>query len=291
MERCRGMFGSMSIQFTRSLHYKEIAKNYPKVNVNDVVLDKPRYGYRKVRPPLISQGVKETLFPSTEIRKRYEEAGKPVPIKYRSRSDEISRRNFEKLQEEIAMGEPHFRVGEKKVYFPKARVVLLRPNAKHSPYQAKFLVPRNFNKMDLRDYLWNIYGLRALNVTVQLLHAKFTRGGDEYARYRASQYKKMTIDMLEPFVWPEISPELLESTKYESKNERDVIMQKNQIRSDKLKPIEAFDGLYKTPVLPNSFVPSKLRKSGQKIVDQYNKQLDLQSDKDLVMNYLNLNQK
>lgn len=278
----------MSITSKRSLHYKEIAKNYPKVNVKDVVLDKPRFGYRKVRPPLISQGVKETLFPSTEIRKRYEAAGKPVPIKYRSQSDEISRRNYERLQEEIAMGEPHFRVGEKKVYFPKARVVLLRPNAKHSPYQAKFLVPRNFNKMDLRDYLWNVYGLRALNVTVQLLHARFTRGGDEYARYRASQYKKMTIDMMEPFVWPEISPELIEETKYDSKNERDVIMQKNNKRSDKLKPIEAFDGMYKVPVLPNAFVSTKFKKSGEKIVKEFKKNVEAQSDKDLVRKYLKI---
>jgi len=279
---------SLVVAGVRGLHYKEVAKNYPKVNINDVVLEKPRFGYRKNRAPLISQQVTDTVFPSTEIKARYRAAGKPVPIKYRSNSDEISKRNYERMADEIAVGKPHFKVGNKKVYFPKARIALLRPNAKHSPYQAKFLVPRNFNKMDLRDYLWNVYGLRALNVTVQLLHARFNRAGEDYARYRGPQYKKMTIDMLEPFIWPEIPQSLVEEAEYDHKNERDVILQKNRTRSDKLKPIDAFDGLYKIPTLPNAFVSTKLKKSGESEVAAYNKQVELQADKELVSKFLNL---
>lgn len=244
----------------RFLHHKASAKRYPKVNIEDVELEKPRYGFRRERPELISQTVKDTLFPSTEIKKRYLKAGKPVPIKYRYINDKIGRRNYQKYQEEVALGLPHFRVGEKQIYFPKARVCLLRPNAKHTPYQAKFLVPRNFNKMDLRDYLWHVYGLRALNVTVQLLHARFTRGNDDHARHRGPQYKKMTIDMEEPFVWPAL-PESLVSRGREAMEDQLPAMRLHiAVGSDKGKHTGAYDGLYDTPKLPNQFIPRRARK-------------------------------
>ena len=82
----------------------------------------------------------------------------------------VSDRIMELSRESVAKGEPHFRVGNKQLFFPKARIILLRPNAKHTPYQAKFIVPKSFNKLDLRDYLFHLYGLRAMNVTTQLLH-------------------------------------------------------------------------------------------------------------------------
>ncbi|ODV77582.1 uncharacterized protein CANTADRAFT_55629 [Suhomyces tanzawaensis NRRL Y-17324] len=272
----------------RALHYKQTPKSYPKINVKDVVLDKPRVGFRKEREPLISQSVTDTLFPNTEIKKRYIEAGKPVPIKYRSNSDAIARRNYEKYQEEVMTGQPHFRVGENKIYFPSGRICLLRPNAKHTPYQAKFLVPKSMNKMDLRDYLWNVYGLRALNVTVQLLHGRFQRDAFAYARYRLPQYKKMTVDMAEPFIWPEVSPELVEQAENDYRNEVKVIELKNGRGSDLLKPIEGFDGMYASPELPDAFVSRKWRKQGETDVQKHTAQVEEKTEKDLVGKFLGL---
>lgn len=284
-----GYIGSVWTQVSkRSIHHKEIAKNYPKVNIKDVVLEKPRYGFRKEREPLLSQSVTDTLFPSTQIREEYLKANKPVPIKYRLNSDQIARKNFEKYQEEVALGKPHFKLGSKKIYLPKARICLLRPNAKHTPYQAKFLVPRNFNKMDLRDYLWNVYGLRALNVTTQLLHAKFQRGPQDYARYRGPQFKKMTIDMEEPFIWPDLSEELVSKYKQQRDDEMKTINYRNNIGSDKLKETDAFDGLYNKPQLPNNFVSTRNRKAGHKVVETYKKHAESKADKDLVSKFLNL---
>ncbi|CEP62883.1 mitochondrial 54S ribosomal protein uL23m LALA0_S06e06040g [Lachancea lanzarotensis] len=163
--------------------------------------------------------------------------------------------------EAIEQGKPHFKVGETQLYFPKARVILLRPGAKHTPYQAKFIVPKSFNKLDLRDYLYNIYGLRALNVTTQLLHGKYTRVNQVMPRYRSAQIKKMTIDMAEPFVWPE-EPEnkdpwgaaLVEDlNKYREEQTR--------IGSDKFKPGTAFDGAlgpYQPAAQP--FIPKFLKR-------------------------------
>jgi large subunit ribosomal protein L23 len=274
--------------FTRSIHYKQHRNNYPKVNINDVTLNKPRSGFRKERDPLLSQTVTDTLFPNTAIKAQYVEQGKPVPIKYRSNSDQIARRNYEKFQEEVALGEAHFRVGEKKVYFPSGRICLLRPNAKHTPYQAKFLVPKSMNKMDLRDYLWHVYGLRALNVTVQLLHAPFTRGLTDYARYRGPQLKKMTVDMQEPFIWPELDANLVESARINTENERKVIEHKTGTNSDLDKPLEAYGGMYKQPVLPNAFVSKKLRQIGGEELSKYQKEVDSKGDKELVEKFLGL---
>lgn len=273
------------LQALRSIHHKENARNYPKVNVEDVVLDKPRYGFRKERPPVLSQTVTDTLFPSEAIRQKYLKEGKPIPIKYRSHSDKISRRNLERYNDEIATGEAHFRIGEKQVYLPKAKVTLLRPNAKHTPYQAKFLVPRNFNKLDLRDYLWHVYGLRATNITVQLLHAKFERGMNDLARYRGPQYKKMTIDMEEPFIWPEISPEA-ETYKHTFDNQMEIVESRNGLGSNKDKPTKAFDGLYQKPVLPNKFITKGFKKQAQSQVDQHNEAVKRQADKSLASQYL-----
>lgn len=164
-------------------------------------------------------------------------------------------------REAIAQGKPHFKVGGNPVYFPKARLILLRPNAKHTPYQAKFIVPKSFNKLDLRDYLFHVYGLRAMNVTTQLLHAKYTRVNQVMPRYRAPQIKKMTIDMAEPFIWPEQPADmdpwaasLVEDlNKYRGEQTR--------LGSDKFKPGTAFDGAlgpYQPPAQP--FVPRFLKR-------------------------------
>lgn len=288
MNRNTGFIRSIWNMTKRGIHYKENPKKYPKVNIEDVQLEKPRYGFRKEREPLLSQSVTDTLFPSSEIKSKYLQAGKPVPIKYRSNSDNIARRNYEKYKEEVAMGEPHFRVGEKKVYLPKARICLLRPNAKHTPYQAKFLVPRNFNKMDLRDYLWHVYGLRALNVTVQLLHAKFNRGPDDHARYRGPQFKKMTIDMEEPFMWPELPSSIVEKAKQNYEDQIEAVEMKTAVGSDKLKPSKAFNGLYSKPELPNMFVPRTARKVGKQSLDAHREQDESRGDRQILQQYLGL---
>ncbi|CCD22579.1 mitochondrial 54S ribosomal protein uL23m NDAI_0A04220 [Naumovozyma dairenensis CBS 421] len=147
----------------------------------------------------------------------------------------------------IEDGKSHFRVGSRKLYFPKARVILLRPNAKHTPYQAKFIVPKSFNKLDLRDYLYHIYGLRAMNITTQLLPGTYSTVGRMGSRFRGPQIKKMTIDMEEPFVWPKENAKKegedslgIEYTKELEKFEED---NTHRTGSDRYKPGESFDGV------------------------------------------------
>lgn len=141
---------------------------------------------------------------------------------------------------------PHFRLGSKELYFPKARVILLRPNAKHTPYQAKFIVPKSFNKLDLRDYLFGLYGLRAMNITTQLLHGRYIRMSAFSGRFRGPQIKKMTIEMEQPFIWPE-EPEKGEVARWneEFQNELNKYKEQNQMStgSDINKATTAFGGV------------------------------------------------
>ena len=160
-------------------------------------------------------------------------------------------------------GTEHFRVGSKELYFPKARVILLRPNAKHTPYQAKFIVPKSFNKLDLRDYLYHVYGLRAFNITTQLLHSRYMRVGAFVGRFRGPQIKKMTIEMEEPFIWPEApAPGEVDRWNAEVQEELKKYGREAQanIGSDANKPITAFGGTmgpYGEGAQP--FIPRSLR--------------------------------
>ena len=273
---------SRLVQFIRSVHYKPL-KKYPVVNAKDVELT-PAPKTRLEDRVLLSQTVKNHLFPATEIAKLYKDNNKPVPRKFKVPSEEISRKSLEAHQEAISMGEPHFRVGEKQIYFPKARVILLRPNAKHTPYQAKFLVPRNFNKFDLRDYLWNVYGLRALNVTTQLMWAKWKRGAYDYSRYRGPQYKKMTIDMEEPFVWP-VLPEGLENSHKQANFE---LQERSQLGKNEHIPEDLLDGAYTKPKLANIYVPKRVREAKEAELKTYNEKLARMEKEQLVAKFLNI---
>lgn len=163
----------------------------------------------------------------------------------------------------IERGDAHFKIGGTKLYFPKARVILLRPNAKHTPYQAKFIVPKSFNKLDLRDYLFHVYGLRAMNITTQLLHGKYHRANASLPRYRTPQIKKMTIDMAEPFVWPD-EPLKKDNAMWDestSENIRKYREDAFRLGSDTFKPSNAFDGAV-GPFQPvaQPFIPKQLRR-------------------------------
>lgn len=178
-------------------------------------------------------------------------------------------KSLERAKEAIANDEPHFRVGGKQIYLPISKVVLVRPNAKHTPYQAKFVVPRYFNKLDLRDYLYHVYGLRALNVTTQLLWARWTRETPRSSRYRASQIKKMTIDMIDPFVWPEEPTEEVRQSLFgfgttsEMRKFFDDVS--GRLGSDRNKEPTAFNGLVGPfPDPPQPFIPKYFKKFAER---------------------------
>ncbi|RAR11321.1 mitochondrial ribosomal protein subunit l23 [Stemphylium lycopersici] len=94
--------------------------------------------------------------------------------------------------------------GSKKIYLPKFTVALIR-TPKLSPYHARFLVPLDFSKYDLRDYLFHAYNVKCFNIRsyVKQMPVRDTREQPRHW-FRAESKKYMTVEMEQPFVWPEV---------------------------------------------------------------------------------------
>ncbi len=246
-------------------------------------------------PRLINQLLAKTVFSSSAKRSLATVSPKTITTTKKpeqpntTKNPTFPQKIYTLIQKSIAKGEAHFKVGGKKLYFPTARVVLLRPNAKHTPYQAKFIVPKSFNKMDLRDYLYHLYGIRAFKITTQLIAGKYTREG-AIARYRTPQIKKMTVDLLEPFIWPEEPENKKEEFNIKFMEEMRLYGEESRrIGSDKFKPGKAFDGeLGPYPHKPEPFVPKFLKKN---LINERNKdqaKIDRADNEKLVSKYLDL---
>jgi len=65
------------------------------------------------------------------------------------------------------------------------------------------------NKLDIRDYLWHAYNIRCLSVRSFIKQAPVQMGKPGISKpqlnrwYRPKASKKMTVEMDQPFVWPE----------------------------------------------------------------------------------------
>ncbi|CAO2650384.1 Nn.00g016760.m01.CDS01 [Neocucurbitaria sp. VM-36] len=94
--------------------------------------------------------------------------------------------------------------GSKKIYLPKFTVALVRTPS-ISPYHARFLVPLDFSKYDLRDYLYHAYNVKCFNIRsyVKQMPVRDTREQPRHW-FRPESKKYMTVEMEQPFVWPEV---------------------------------------------------------------------------------------
>lgn len=86
---------------------------------------------------------------------------------------------------------------------PKFTVALVR-TPKFSPYHARFLVPLDFSKYDLRDYLFHAYNVKCFNIRsyVKQMPVRDTREQPRHW-FRPDSQKYMTVELEQPFVWPE----------------------------------------------------------------------------------------
>lgn len=95
-------------------------------------------------------------------------------------------------------------MGTNTVHRPNFVVTMVRPRADAPPNIAEFIVPLNLNKLDIRDYLFNLYGVRALGVRSYIQQQKLTMRprASSRALYRPRAIKKMFVELESPFVWP-----------------------------------------------------------------------------------------
>ncbi|KAE8149311.1 hypothetical protein BDV25DRAFT_156586 [Aspergillus avenaceus] len=96
----------------------------------------------------------------------------------------------------------------KQVFLPDFTIALIRTPFL-PPRYASFYVPLNFNKLDMRDYLQRLYGVNVLSVRSYVEQQKVTRlrPKDKYGYgklRRPVSKKKMTVEMKQPFVWPDL---------------------------------------------------------------------------------------
>ncbi|KAG9230135.1 hypothetical protein BJ875DRAFT_385810 [Amylocarpus encephaloides] len=91
---------------------------------------------------------------------------------------------------------------------PNFTLTLLR-TPKQPPNFATFIVPLNLNKLDLRDYLWNAYGVPVRGVRSFIQQQKLRQDKPNAKRaaprrwFRPRAIKKMMVEMDDPFVWPD----------------------------------------------------------------------------------------
>jgi large subunit ribosomal protein L23 len=203
-------------------------------------------------------------------------APKPKPKATHEERAVRSKKIVQLVRDALENDEPNFIPGSKPIYLPFASIKLLRPNAKHTPYQAKFIVPKSFNKLDLRDYLYHIYGLRVLNVTSALMPGKFIRSmpAPYGSRYRDSQIKKMTVDLIDPFVWPAENDEFIQERELSKELNRYREEKANAINSDAEKPSKAFGGIIDKNPRAMNFVPKTVKRQMKN-----KKELDILSKK------------
>lgn len=107
-----------------------------------------------------------------------------------------------------------FKMGSKRIYLPTNVFTLVRGSGSLPPNQAMFHVPLNTNKFDVRDYLYNLYGLVTTNVKVMIQQGELRRGTTAQRKKdlhymkklpmtRASSSKRVIITMDSPFIYPE----------------------------------------------------------------------------------------
>lgn len=111
-----------------------------------------------------------------------------------------------------AMAAP-FKMGSKRIYLPQSVYTLVRGSGKLPANQAMFHVPLNTNKFDVRDYLYNLYGLVTTSVKVMIQQAELQRGTTNQRRQnlhfkktlpmtRPQSSKRVIVTMDSPFIYP-----------------------------------------------------------------------------------------
>ncbi|KAK1699931.1 ribosomal protein L23 [Colletotrichum godetiae] len=115
----------------------------------------------------------------------------------------------EALTQAIArQGPASFKLGTKAVFLPNHVVTFVRKD-KSPPKMATFNVPLTFTKFDIRDYLWNLYGVETTAVRSQVKQSAIERRSTGSGYFRPQSTKVMTVQLTKPFVWP-TPPEDLE---------------------------------------------------------------------------------
>ncbi|KAK4150924.1 hypothetical protein C8A00DRAFT_36458 [Chaetomidium leptoderma] len=102
---------------------------------------------------------------------------------------------------------PH-RFGNKQIFLPNHIVTFIRPKPRQPPNLATFVVPLQFNKLDLRDYLYHAYDVEVTSVRSFINQAAPAQKHRHFGKsYRPRSQKMMIAELVKPFVWPTVPDE------------------------------------------------------------------------------------
>lgn len=90
---------------------------------------------------------------------------------------------------------------------PNHVIAFIRPKPRQPPNLATFVVPLTFNKLDLRDYLYHVYGVEVTSVRSFINQPAPQRKKYTGQWFRPRAQKMMIAELVKPFVWPEPLPE------------------------------------------------------------------------------------
>ena len=77
------------------------------------------------------------------------------------------------------------------VYFPNFVCTLIRSGKARPANDVVFRVPRHLNKLDIRQYLEGLYGVRVATIRIQNFLPKTTRNGRNYVAGRKNAIVKL----------------------------------------------------------------------------------------------------
>jgi len=103
------------------------------------------------------------------------------------------------------------------VYFPRFTVVLRR-NQRLGPYYAQFSVPLPMSKIDMKSYLKEVYNVDVVHIRSNIIAGRVLRkrGANPFSqgpKHRGESYKRMTVQLVEPFTWP-VNPRDIDKSLY-----------------------------------------------------------------------------
>ncbi|KAI1423097.1 hypothetical protein F5Y12DRAFT_561943 [Xylaria sp. FL1777] len=159
-----------------------------------------------------------------------------------------------------------FRTGTKQIFLPSDMVVFLTPEPKQLPIFATFRVPMTFNKFDLRDYLLHVYRTPVVAVRSHIIQQKIKRAHFSGHVHRPPSFKKMTVQLTQPFVWPQLPDDVAPWKRPATARaiaERDA--ERERRRAKDFRGFIAFRGDGKPPLSRKSFKEeaAKLLKQGK----------------------------
>lgn len=99
----------------------------------------------------------------------------------------------------------------KRIYFPNWELQMIRnatsPGQPYNPWEATFRAPYSVTKLDVRSYLWAVYGVKCTYIRTQIVPTVIKRNKMN-KKTRRRGHKRVIVGLVEPFYYPEATEDM-----------------------------------------------------------------------------------